>query len=253
MSGDKVLLVFLFVSVSASSSLASNFAPFPDLISSHTLEIRQAEGQPECNFAQFLAFVNTSQCYSVLLEDAFQMNSVANQTSRGQLAEQYCTQSCAGNFISFIQNEWECEVMELKKFYYLIVTSICSQNLSGTRCVTYSIERFAPITCESAANLTNPTCSSECRGSLLSTIDDTGCCFHTQVDLFRVGVGNLIDTALNSCGINQPAACPLDYQTEMLPKSETETVPNSGSSITSVSLGLLIASLCVVFGPLSAK
>ena len=250
MSGDKVLLVFLFVSVSASSSFASNLAPFPDSISSHMLDIRQAGDQPPCNFVQFLTFVNTSQCYRDILTDAIQMNSVGNGERPGQLAEQYCTQSCAGNFISFIQNEWECDVMELKESFRLILDSVCSKNLAGRRCVTYSVDDLVSVMCESAVNLTNFNCSSECRRSLLSTVDDAGCCFSTQVDLLRVGGADVIDTALNSCDINLSAACPLDYETEMTIKTET---PGSGSGINSVSLGLLIASLCSVLVHLSAE
>ena len=246
MSGDKVLLVLLFLYLSASSSFASNSPPFPDLISSHMLGIRQAEAQPPCNFVQLLGFVNTSQCYGVILMAAIERNS--NETSHGQLAEQYCTKSCAGNFISFVQNEWECDMIELKESFRLIVSSICSKNLADKRCVTYPVEHLSLAMCESVVNLENITCSNECRRSLLSTIDDAGCCFRTQVDLFRIHAADVIDAALNSCDVNLPAACPLDYETEMVTKA-----PGSGSVVNSVSLGLLIASLCSVLLPLSAK
>lgn len=164
---------------------------------------------PACDFAQFLAFVNTSQCYNTLLEDAFQ-NPSNNETTPGQLAEQYCIQSCAGNFIDFVMNNWNCTT-SLKEIYRLTVTRICSKN-DGRRCITYSFTDISLTGCQLAANPTNPMCPAECRNGILSSVNEAGCCLALEIDLIDVGISAaVIDTVLDTCDIQLPAPCPLDF------------------------------------------
>ena len=140
----------------------------------HQLEIRQTGQQPPpvgtCDFVQLLTFINTSQCYNTLVEDAFLSD---NETAPGQLAEQYCTQACAGNFLDFVMNTWNCTA-SLKEIYRFTISRICSQN-DGRRCITYSLTDIPFTGCEPAATSTTPVCSTDCRDSLLSSVNETGC------------------------------------------------------------------------------
>ena len=182
--------------------------------SSRLLQRRQTgpgdqQGPPlaTCDLAQLLAFVNTSQCYNTLVEDVFPSNNV---TAPGQLAEQYCTQSCAGNFIDFVTNTWNCTTL-LKEIYRLTVTRICSQN-DGRRCITYSITDISLTGCDLAANPANPVCTAQCRDSILSSVNEAGCCLALEIALIDIGISaTVIDDVMDTCDIQLPAPCPLDY------------------------------------------
>jgi hypothetical protein len=181
----------------------------------HPLQTRQtgSDGQQPppldaCNFVQLFAFVNTSQCYNTLVEDAFLSE---NGTTPGQLAEQYCTQSCAGNFIDFVMNTWNCTDSQ-KDIFRLAITRICSQN-DGRRCNTYSLADLSFTGCELATTPTNPVCSANCRDSILSAVNEAGCCLALEVSLLdSIGVSvPIIDNVLGACDIELSAPCPLDY------------------------------------------
>ena len=152
-------------------------------------------------------FVSTSQCYNTLVEDAFSSN---NETAPGQLAEQYCTQACAGNFIDFIMNTWNCTA-SLKEIYRLTISRICSQN-DGRRCITYSLANIPFTGCELAATSTTPVCSTDCRDSLLSSVNEAGCCLAFKIALIDIGISSeIIDNVLATCDIQLPSPCLLDY------------------------------------------
>ena len=176
------------------------------------LETRQTGQQPPpvgtCDFVQLLTFINTSQCYNTLVEDAFLSD---NETAPGQLAEQYCTQACAGNFIDFVMNTWNCTASQ-KDIYRLIISRLCSQN-NGRRCITYSLADFPFTGCELAATSSTPdsVCSADYRDSILFAVNEAGCCLALEISLLdSIGVP-MIDNVLNTCDIQLPSACPLDY------------------------------------------
>lgn len=220
----KVLVVILFVSICVYIGSALSFVSS----SPHSLETRQTESTA-CNFLQFVAFVNTSRCYSVIVDDAFQMTQ--DERSPGALAEEYCTQSCAGNFIDFIENVWDCDMTTLKEVYRLTIISICSQSPVGRRCVTHSLNDTALMNCGSALNPSSPSCSDECREGIASLMVETGCCFSTQFARFSIGAP-VFDTVLNTCGLQFPVPCPLDY--------------DSGTGYTYSSMNMLLATVSAV-------
>ena len=176
------------------------------------LETRQTGQQPPpvgtCDFVQLLTFINTSQCYNTLVEDAFLSD---NETAPGQLAEQYCTQACAGNFLDFVMNTWNCTA-SLKEIYRFTISRICSQN-DGRRCITYSLTDIPFTGCEPAATSTTPMCSADCRDSILFAVNEAGCCLALEISLLdSIGVPvPVIDNVLDTCDIQLPSACPLDY------------------------------------------
>ena len=207
------MAVFLLVLEWSTITLASD-APKAQVSPSHLRLTRQAgpgsqQPPPACDFAQLLAFVNTSQCYSTIVEDALR-DPISDGTTPGLLAEQYCTQPCAGNFIDFVANTWNCTT-SLKDIYRLTVTRVCSQN-DGRRCITYSFTDISLAGCESTANATDPMCPAECRDSILSSVTEAGCCLALEIALIDTGISApVIDTALNTCDVQLSAPCPLDY------------------------------------------
>jgi hypothetical protein len=218
MVGENFKAVFLFALAWLTTSCASD-APKAQVSLSNSphLLIRRQTGsgagqQPpppdNCDFLQLSTFVNTSQCYITLVEDAFPSD---NETTPGQLAEQYCTQSCAGNFIDFVMNTWNCKASQ-KEIHRLTLSRICSKN-GGRRCAMYPFTDISLAGCELAATHTNPVCSTNCSDSILSAVNETGCCLALEVALIKIDASApvTIDSVLETCGIQLPAACPLDY------------------------------------------
>ena len=216
MSGDKFIVVLLLALAWSTTSFASDVPKDQVSLSysRHLLRTRQAgpggqQPPPACDFAQLLAFVNTSQCYNTIVEDALRDPSNSENTP-GLLAEQYCTQPCAGKFIDFVANTWNCAT-SLKDIYRLTVTRVCSQN-DDRRCIMYSISNISLTDCELAAHPTDPTCSAECRDNILSSVSEAGCCLALEIALIDTGMSAaVIDTVLDTCGVQLPTPCPLDY------------------------------------------
>ena len=253
MSGDEFMIVVLLALTWSSTSFASDVpkAQVSLLNSPHLLQRRQAgpggqQPPPACDFAQILAFVNTSQCYNTLLEDAFQ-NPSNNETTPGQLAEQYCTQSCAGNFINFVMNSWNCTT-SLKDIYRLTVTRICSKN-DGRRCITYSFTDISLTGCQLAANPTNPMCPAQCRDGILTSVNEAGCCLALEIALIDAGISAaVIDAVLDTCDIQLPAPCPLDFAAARPGNGENGNSGNGDTNSTSSnsSLSMLFVATFVV-------
>ena len=250
MSGENFIVVVLLALTLSITSFASDVpkAQVSLFSSPHLLQRRQAgpggqQPPPDCDFAQLLAFVNTSQCYNTILEDAFQ-DPTNNETTPGQLAEQYCTQSCAGNLIDFVTNSWNCTT-SLKEIYRLTVTRICSQN-DGRRCITYSFTDISLTGCQLAANPTNPMCSAQCRDGILSSVNEAGCCLALEIALIDTGISApVIDTALNTCGIQLPALCPLEFAAARPGNGDTNSASNSSLSMLVVATFVVMVAIIV--------
>ena len=254
MSGDKVRVVLLLALAWSTTSLASKVPKAQDSLSysPHLLRTRQAEpgGQqppPTCDFAQLLAFVNTSQCYNTIVEDALQDPS-NNGTTPGLLAEQYCTQPCAGNFIDFVANTWNCTTF-LKDIYRLTVTRVCSQN-DDQRCIMYSISDISLADCELAAHPTDPKCSAECHDNILSSVSEAGCCLALEIALIDIGMSAaIIDSVLDTCGIQLPSPCPLDYAAARPGDGgdgNGATSIASNSSLSVLYMATIVAIVCII-------
>lgn len=204
-------------------------------------------GSATCNVHQLKQFSNNSLCNKRIYRLLLTFLS-ANQSVNETEAQLYCTEECAGNFIDFLRNQWDCQ-KEFKKLYVKILTSLCSRNEEGKRC----IHMLSPSP-DDLWNDKNSSslCSREHYSHLQGLLDKYGCCFKLSFE------ARIKSEPEQFCDIQSPSVCTPDYELSdgsvpviagLTPKDQ---VSNSSSSHSRVSLWhsvfvlAIILSLCAV-------
>lgn len=158
-------------------------------------------GSTTCNFHQLRLFSNNSLCKKRihrLLSTFLSTDRSINETE----VQLYCTQECAGNLIDFLHNQWDCH-KEFKELYVKILTSLCSRNEEGKRCI--HMLRPSP---DDLWNISNSSslCSREHHSHLQGILDKYGCCF-------ELSFGARIKSEPEQfCDIQSPPLCTPDYE-----------------------------------------
>ena len=154
-----------------------------------------------CNIHQLREFSHNSSCNKRiyrLLSTFLSANQLINETE----AQLFCTQECAGNFINFIHNQWDCQ-KEIKEFYLKILTSLCTRNEEGQRCIHMLRPSQDDLWNNSNSSI---LCSQEHHSHLQRLLDKYGCCFELT---FRARIKSEPE---QFCDIQSPPLCIPDYE-----------------------------------------
>ena len=201
-------------------------------------------GSTTCNFHQLRRFSNNSLCkkriYRLLLTFLSANHSMNETEAQAQL---YCTQECAGNLIDFLHNQWDCQ-KQFKESYVKILTSLCSRNDKGKRCI--HMLRPSP---DDLWNNSSSICSPEHHSHLQGLLGKYECCFD-------LSFGTRIKSEPEHfCDIQSPPICTPDYElrddvvpvvaglTPMDQASDTNSRSDSSSSHSRTTLLLLLLSI----------
>ena len=154
-----------------------------------------------CNIHQLREFSRNSSCnkriYRLLLT-FLSSNRLINETE----VQSFCTQECAGNFIDFLRNQWNCQ-KEFKDLYLKILTSLCRKNKEGQQC----IHMLHPSQDDLWNSLNSSIlCSQEHHSHLQGLLDKYGCCFELTFG------ARIKSEPEQFCDIQSPPLCPLDYE-----------------------------------------
>ena len=158
-------------------------------------------GSATCNVHQLRQFLSNSLCnkriyrlLSTFLSSKWSVNETEPQL--------YCTKECAGNFIDFLNNQWDCQ-KEFKELYINILTGLCSRNERGRRC----IHMLLPSQDDLWNNLTSSSlCSEEHHSHLRGLLGKYGCCFKLSFEA-RIEL-----EPEQFCNIQAPSLCTPDYE-----------------------------------------
>ena len=203
-------------------------------------------GSSMCNFCQLREFSSRSSCYRGI-HGLLSTFLAAHQTINETIAQLYCTQECAGNFMDFLCNQWDCQ-KGFKELYPRILASLCSRNENGQRC----IHMLRPSPTDNW-NDSNPSslCSPEHHSHLQGLLDKYGCCFELTFG------ARIKSDPQRFCNVQSPPVCTLDYSLPaiagLIPKdrtSNTDRLPDGFSSDTRTSLSyssLLLTSILCLF------
>jgi hypothetical protein len=157
-------------------------------------------GSTTCNIHQLRRFSNNSLCNKRiyrLLSTFLSSNWSVSETE----AQLYCTEECAGNFINFLHNQWDCQ-KEFKELYVRILTGLCSRNERGKRC----IHMLRPSADDLWNNSnTSSLCLEEHHSHLQGLVGKYGCCFKLS---FAARINSEPE---QFCDIQVPPLCTPDY------------------------------------------
>ena len=157
------------------------------------------KGESACNFHQLREFSRSSSCYNRIY-DLLKTFLSANRSIDEAKAQLFCTQDCAGNFITFLRNDWHCRKKEFKNLYIRILTSLCSRNKEGKRCI--NMLRPSP---EDKWTNSTASCSQEHHSHLQRLLDKYGCCFELTFG------ARIKPEPQRYCDIHSPPVCLPDY------------------------------------------
>ena len=158
-------------------------------------------GSTSCNFHQLRQFSNNSLCNKRIHRLVLNFHST-NWSINEIEAQLYCTEECAGNFVNFLRNQWDCQ-KEFKKLYVKILTSLCSRNEEGKQC----IHMLRPSPDDSWNNSNSSSlCSQEHHSHLQGLVDKYGCCFKLSFEARIKSEPELF------CDIHSPPLCMPDYE-----------------------------------------
>ena len=158
-------------------------------------------GSATCNVHQLWQFSSNSVCNKRiyhLLSTSLTSKWSINETE----AQLYCTKECAGNFIDFLNNQWDCQ-KEFKELYINILTSLCSRNEHGKRCIHMLLPSQADLWNNSTSS---SLCSEEHHSHLQGLLDKYGCCFKLSFEA-RIDL-----EPEQFCNIQAPPLCIPDYE-----------------------------------------
>ena len=156
------------------------------------------DGSSQCDFQELRNFVNNSgSCFTGMYE--FVSSFSASEFTGEHLAEEYCRQECAKEFIQFLEEQWDCD-KEFKRLYSTILTTLCSVNEAGQRCINMLL-----VNSTIDQRLSSHICSEDHKAFLRRLFDSYGCCFKFA---FR---HRLNTNPERFCDLDPPLLCVPDF------------------------------------------
>ena len=189
-------------------------------------------------------FQQSSQCMGIAdsQADTDFTNAASYQATFNAAYEIFCRPGCGDRLVEIYR---QCGLFDQYPSAYDLLIGMCATNSNGDRCYEHFFEYISHISTDSqclSGSQQTQWCTTTCRNSLSSAVDDIGCCINVYQDYYSSFSSSLdYSRAYTACGVSFPGDC--------------GNSPIASSSATSLGLsaGLMTAlGVCAVSGNIVA-